>query len=142
MAEDLKQKKFKNLASAEGKPFPSMDRPKKFTPPKFNLYDGKSDPRSHVSHVKQMMALDAFMCRVFPSSLGDLGLKWFDKLPAGSIGSFHQLTESFVAQFVINTKAPKSASSLLTLRKGKNKSLYNYNKHYWEMYNEIEEGSK
>ncbi|GFZ21894.1 hypothetical protein Acr_29g0010560 [Actinidia rufa] len=97
-----------------------MDPPEKFVPPRFTLYDGKSDPRSHVSHVRQMMALwnhmDALMCRVFPSSLGDLGLKWFDKLPPGSIESFYQLIESFVAR--------------------------NYSKRYWETYNEIEECSE
>ncbi|GFZ15658.1 hypothetical protein Acr_25g0000670 [Actinidia rufa] len=123
-----------------------MDPPEKFVPPRFTLYDGKSDPRSHVSHVRQMMALwnhmDALMCKVFPSSLGDLGLKWFDKLPPGSIENFYQLTESFVAQFVINTKAPKAVSSLLTLKKGRNESIRNYSKRYWETYNEIEECSE
>ena len=43
-----------------------------------------------------------------------------------------------MTRFVINTKAPKGMSSLLTLRKGKNEMLPNYNKRYWEMYNEIE----
>ena len=97
-------------------------------------------------HVRQMMApwnhIDALMCRVFPSSLGDLGLKWFDKLPAGSIENFHQLIESLVAQFIINAKAPKGVVSFLTLRKGKNESIWNYNKRYWETYNEIEECSE
>ncbi|GFZ19655.1 hypothetical protein Acr_28g0003600 [Actinidia rufa] len=123
-----------------------MDPPEKFVPPRFTLYDGKSDPRSHVSHVRQMMALwnhmDALMCRVFPSSLGDLGLKWFDRLPPGSIENFYQLTESFVAWFVINTKAPKAVSSLLTLKKGRNESIRNYSKRYWKTYNEIEECSE
>ena len=86
--------------------------------------------------------IDALMYRVFPSSLGDLRLKWFDKLPAGTIWSFHQLTESFVTLFVINTKAPKGVVSLLTLQKGKNESLCNYNKLYLELYNRIEECSK
>ena len=67
--------------------------------------------------------MDALMCRVFLSSPGDLGLKWFDKLPARLIENFHQLTESFVAQFMINTKAPKGVGSFLTLRKGKNKMI-------------------
>ncbi|GFZ00952.1 hypothetical protein Acr_14g0005870 [Actinidia rufa] len=80
--------------------------------------------------------------RVFPSSLGDLGLKWFDRLPPGSIENFYQLTESFVARFVINTKAPKAVSSLLTLKKGKNESIRSYSKRYWETYNEIEECSE
>ncbi|GFZ11224.1 hypothetical protein Acr_22g0006220 [Actinidia rufa] len=99
-----------------------MDPPKKFVPPRFTFYDGKSDPWSFVSHIRQMMALwnhmDAFMCWAFPSSLGDLGLKWFDKLPTGSIENFYQLTEPFVAQFIINTKAPRVVGSLLTLKKG------------------------
>ena len=98
------------------------------------MYDGKSNPRSHVSHVRQMMALwnhmDALMCQVFPSSLGDLGLKWFNKLPIGSIENFHQLTESSIARFVINTKALKGVGSLLTMRKGKNEMICNYNKRY------------
>ncbi|XP_057510747.1 uncharacterized protein LOC130793111 [Actinidia eriantha] len=123
-----------------------LDPLEKFVPPRFTLYDGKSDPQSHVSHVRQMMALwnymDAFMCRVFPSSLGDLGLKWFDRLPPGSIENFYQLTESFIARFVINTKAPKAVSSLLTLRKGRNESIRHYSKRYWKTYNEIEECSE
>ncbi|GFZ04798.1 hypothetical protein Acr_17g0003700 [Actinidia rufa] len=52
------------------------------------------------------------------------------------------LTESFVARFVISTEVPKGVGSLLTLMKGKNESVYNYNKRYWETYNEIEECSE
>ena len=44
--------------------------------------------------------------------------------------NFHQLIESFVARFVINTKAPKGIGSLLTLRKGKSKTVCNYSKRY------------
>ena len=86
--------------------------------------------------------MDALMCRMFPSSLGDLGLKWLNKLPIGSIESFHQLTKSFVARFVINTKVPKGVRSFLTLTKGKIKSIRNYTKRYWETYNEIEKCSE
>ena len=86
--------------------------------------------------------MDALMCQVFPSSLGDFKLKWFDKLPTESIENFHQLIESFVARFVINMKAPKGIGSLLNLRKGKNKTICNYNKRYWETCNEIEDCSK
>ena len=71
-----------------------MDSLKIFTPLRFTLYDGKLGPRSHISHARQMMALwnhlDELMCRVFPSSLGDLVLKWFDWLPTGSVENFHQ----------------------------------------------------
>ena len=54
----------------------------------------------------------------------------------------HQLTELFVARFMINTKAPKGVGSLLMLRKGNNESICNYSKRYWETYNEIEECSE
>ena len=34
-----------------------LDLPNKFTPLMFTIYDGKLDARSHISHVRQMMAL-------------------------------------------------------------------------------------
>ena len=34
---------------------------------------------------------------------------------------------------------PNGIGCLLILNKGKNESLYNYNKHNWEIFNEIEE---
>ncbi|GFZ19306.1 hypothetical protein Acr_28g0000110 [Actinidia rufa] len=37
---------------------------------------------------------------------------------------------------------PKDVSSLLTLRKGNDEIICNYNKRYWELYNEIEECSE
>ena len=40
---------------------------------------------------------DVFMCRVFPPSLGDLGLKWFYKLPPGSIRS---LSKTFLDHLI------------------------------------------
>ncbi|GFZ01607.1 damaged DNA binding 2 [Actinidia rufa] len=59
-----------------------MESPKKFNSPKFTM--------------------------VFPSSMGDLMLKWFDKLQLGYIRSFLQFFESFVVWFVINTKVSKA----------------------------------
>ena len=60
-----------------------MEPSEKFNPPKFTMHDGKSDLRSYINHFQQMMALwnhlEALMCKVFPSSLGDLRMKWFEK---------------------------------------------------------------
>ena len=96
------------------------------------MYNEKLDLRSHISHHTQMIALwnylDGLMCRVFLSSLSDLGLKWFKKLPLRSIRSFIQFSKSFVARFVINTRALKGVTSLLTLCKGINEMLHNYKK--------------
>ncbi|GFS42021.1 hypothetical protein Acr_00g0077750 [Actinidia rufa] len=58
-----------------------------------------------------------------------------------SLGSFYQLSESFVARFIINTKAPKGVSSFLIIRKGKNESLQLQQAVLGarELYNEIKE---
>ncbi|GFZ05532.1 hypothetical protein Acr_17g0011040 [Actinidia rufa] len=76
------------------------------------------------------------------SVLRYLGSKWFNRMPVRLIGIFHKLTKSFIARFVINTKAPKGVGSFLTLRKGRNELLHKYNKCYWETYNEIKECSE
>ncbi|GFZ17237.1 hypothetical protein Acr_26g0005070 [Actinidia rufa] len=77
-----------------------MDPVEKFNPPKFMLYDGKSNLRLHTSYFRQLMVLwnhsDALMCMMFSSSLADIELKWFKKLPTGTILSFHQLFKSFM----------------------------------------------
>ena len=47
-------------------------------PPNLISYNGKSDLVGHLSHYRQSMALyngnDALMCRIFPSSLGEVAL--------------------------------------------------------------------
>ena len=70
--------------------------PRQFTQPTFTLYSGRTDPVEHVSHFNQMMVVysknKALMCKVFPSSLGPVAMRWFDGLKAGSIDSFKELT--------------------------------------------------
>ena len=76
----------------------------RFTRPPFNSYDGKMDLVEHVSHYIQMMSLhthnDAQMCKVFPSSLGPIALRWFNGLRKGSIHSFSELIQEFGVQFM------------------------------------------
>ncbi|XP_028064330.1 uncharacterized protein LOC114267496 [Camellia sinensis] len=119
-----------------------MKPSKKFTPPKFTSYDGKSDPLTHISHYRQMMSLwsqdEALMCKVFPSSLGEFGLRWFDRLPAGSIYGWKQLSEEFLARFVSNTKIPKEPDTLFSLLKEYEEMLRNYARRYWKEYNDLE----
>ena len=85
------------------------------------MYDGKSDPVGHLSRYRQAMALhnsnNALMCRVFPSSLGEVGLRWFDHLKQGSIRSWKEMSDIFTARFIMNTRKPKEIDSLLALRR-------------------------
>ena len=87
------------LGDIEEAPMPS-----RFTWPPFNSYDGKTDPIEHVSHYIQMMSLhthnDMLMCKVFPSSLVPIALRWFNGLRKGSIHSFAELIQEFCVWFV------------------------------------------
>ena len=61
------------------------------------MYNGRTDPVQHVSHFIQRMAIhsknEALICKVFPSSLGHVAMRWFDGLGADFIDSFKELTE-------------------------------------------------
>ncbi|XP_028054146.1 uncharacterized protein LOC114258391 [Camellia sinensis] len=119
----------------------SMTLPAGFHQPKFTLYNDKMDQHMHVSHYWQVMARhrrnDALMCLLFPASLGELGLKWFERLPKGSIEERQQLVEVFVTRFKTNTRTPKEVGHLLSIKIESGGSLKAYNAKYWETYNEI-----
>ena len=40
------------------------------------------------------------MCKVFPSSLEPIAMRWFGGLEESSIGSYKELTKAFNARFV------------------------------------------
>ena len=70
--------------------------PRRFHQPTFSLYNGRTNPVEHVSHFNQKMAIhskdEALMCKIFPSSLGLMAMRWFNGLKANSIDSFKKLT--------------------------------------------------
>ena len=75
--------------------------PRRFHQPTFSLYNGRSDPVEYVSHFSQKMVVHskdkALMCKIFPSSLGPMAMRWFNGLKANSIDSFKKLTQSLGA---------------------------------------------
>ena len=82
------------------------------------------DPVEHVSRFNQRMAIyskdEALMCKVFPSSLGPIAMRWFDGLKPNSINSFKQLTQAFSSRFITSSRVLRPLDSLLSLfmRKG------------------------
>ncbi|XP_030974548.1 uncharacterized protein LOC115994509 [Quercus lobata] len=106
------------------------------------MYNGKTDPVEHVSHFNQRMAVNsrdkAWMCKVFPSSLGPIAMKWFDSLKADSINSFKELTQAFGSRFITCSRVPRPLSSLLSLSMRERKTLKTYSDRDWEMYNEMD----
>ena len=116
--------------------------PRRFHQPTFSLYDGQTDPVEHVSHFSQKMAVhskdEALMCKIFPSSLGPMAMRWFNGLKANSIDSFKKLTQSFDARFITCSRVPLPLGSLLSMSMREEETLKAYSDRYWEMFNEID----
>ena len=81
---------------------------------------------------------DSLICRIFPSSLGEVALRWYDRLEHGSIHSWKELSEAFTTRFITNTRKPKEVDSLMALTMKSGESLKSYSTRYWETYNEID----
>ena len=78
------------------------------------------------------------MCKIFPSSLGLMAMRWFNGLKANSIDSFKKLTRAFGARFITYSRVPKPLGSLLSMSMREGETLKAYSKRYWEMFNEID----
>ncbi|XP_050241130.1 uncharacterized protein LOC126690028 [Quercus robur] len=96
----------------------------------------------HVSHFNQRMAVhskdEALMCKVFPSSLGPMAMRWFDGLRADSIDSFKELIRAFGSRFITCSRVPRLLDSLLVLSMQEGETLKTYSDRYLEMFNEID----
>ena len=116
--------------------------PRHFYQPTFTMYNGRTDPVEHVSQFKQKMAVhsqdEALLCRVFPSSLGSMPMRWFDGLRTNSISFFKKLTQSFCSQFITCSRVPQPLDSLLSMTMREGESVKSYAERYWEMFNEID----
>ena len=80
----------------------------------------------------------ALMCKVFPTSLGPVAMRWFDGLRVNSIDSFKELTQAFGSRFITCSRVPRPLDSLLYLFVREGETLKMYSNRYWEMYNEID----
>ena len=115
--------------------------PRRFHQPTFSLYNGRTDPMEHVSHFNQKMVVhskdEALMCKIFPSSLDLMAMRWFNGLKANSIDSFKKLTQSFGTHFITYSRVPLPLGSLLSMSMQEGEILKAYSNRYWEMFNEI-----
>ena len=96
----------------------------------------------HVSHFNQRMTVhsknEALICKVFPSSLGPMAMRWFDGLGESSIDSFKELTQAFRSRFITCSRVPRLLDSLQSMAMQEGETLKMYSDRYWEMFNEID----
>ena len=81
---------------------------------------------------------ETLMCKIFPSSLGPMAMRWFNGLKANSIVSFKKLTQSFGARFIMCSRVPLPLGSLFSMSMREGETLKAYSDRYWEMFNEID----
>ena len=96
----------------------------------------------HVNHFNQRMVVhskdETLMCKVFPSSLGPMAIRWFDGLRADSIDSFKELNQAFGSHFITCSRVLRPLDSLLSLSMREGETMKTYSDRYWEMFNEID----
>jgi len=104
--------------------------PKHFEIPKFDKFRGKGDPVTHIKefymHCQEVVYNDAFLLRLFPKSLAGLALEWFYRIPYGTIHSFAELSEAFVAQYAHLVETELSIVDLVHTKKKGGESLAEY----------------
>ena len=114
---------------------------RRFQQPTFAMYNGRTDPLEHVSQFNQKMTIhsqdEALLCKVFPSSLGPMPMRWFDGLRTNSISSFKKLTQSFCSRFITCSRVPQPLDSLLSMSMKEGESVKAYAERYWEMFNDL-----
>ena len=108
--------------------------PQRFHQPTFTIYNGRTNPVEHVSHFNQRMVVyskdEALMCKVFPSTLGPMSMRWFDGLKADSINSFKGFTRAFGSRFITCSQVPRLLDSLLSLSMREGETLKTYSDKY------------
>ena len=104
--------------------------PERFTTPCFEAYNGRTDLVVHISYYQQRMALsrynDPLMCRLFPSSFGEVALRWFNQLGRRTINSWIQIAEAFVARFITNSQRTREMDALLNMKLEDNETIKGY----------------
>ncbi|KAL8146473.1 hypothetical protein AgCh_004271 [Apium graveolens] len=103
---------------------------RKFKMPTIKAYAGTGDPAIHVRTFSNAPLLqpvnDAIKCRAFPQTLSGMAQRWYSRLPSNSIGSFRELSQAFIKQFISGRVHEKSSASLMSIVQGAKESLRDY----------------
>ena len=97
-------------------------------------YLGMTSPSEHLDNYAVYMALnpdhDALKYKLFRITLGEYAQTWYINLPKGSIGSFTELKEKFLAQFASSEPIWRPIEILHKIIQGLNESLRYYMTHF------------
>ncbi|KAL5549392.1 hypothetical protein UlMin_004623 [Ulmus minor] len=91
----------------------------------------KDDPNSHISYFLEVY--DAIILRVFPFSLRDKAKEWLNSLPPGTITTWNELVQKFLAKFFPPAKTAKLRNEITSFIQYDQESLYEA----WERFKEM-----
>ncbi|XP_057744700.1 uncharacterized protein LOC130962512 [Arachis stenosperma] len=91
--------------------------PRNFDKPTDMRYDGTKDPQEHLTAFEARMNLEGVgnvvRCRAFPITLAGPAIRWFNALSQGSITTFTDIFQSFLARFTTCIAKAKHPINLL-----------------------------
>ena len=73
---------------------------------------------------------EALICKIFPSSMALMAMRWFNGLKENSIDSLKKLTQSFGARFITCSRVPLPLRSLLSMSMQDGETLKAYSNRY------------
>ncbi|GKV49108.1 hypothetical protein SLEP1_g55875 [Rubroshorea leprosula] len=98
--------------------------------PQFETYDGTKDPDDHLhvfcSVMQAQNALNALMCKIFPSTSRGNAQTWYYSFLLNSISLYAKLVASFATKFSSRRLIRKTTSELIWVAQREGESLKNY----------------
>ncbi|XP_026420320.1 uncharacterized protein LOC113316326 [Papaver somniferum] len=90
-------------------------------------FTGVGDAIEHLKTYRMTLTqwdhYDVVLCKLFPSSLRDEALLWYNNLPKGSVKSFAHLSELFLETYIHNSRILPEVDALFQISRGPNESL-------------------
>ncbi|KAL8126173.1 hypothetical protein AgCh_013456 [Apium graveolens] len=69
---------------------------------------------------------DAIKCQTFPQTLSGMAQRWYSRFSLNFIGSFRDLSQAFIKQFISGRVHEKNSVSLMSIVQGAKESLRDY----------------
>ncbi|XP_074351472.1 uncharacterized protein LOC141690583 [Apium graveolens] len=103
---------------------------RKFKMPTIKAYDGTGDPSNHVRMFSNSILLkpvnDTIKCRAFSQTSSGMGQSWYSLLPPNSSGSFRDMRQASIKQFISGIVHERSLASHISLVQGEKEFLRDY----------------
>ena len=97
--------------------------------PKYEKYDGNSDPNDHVQHFYALsmdfIHEDTYLLRLFPRSLRGQALEWFTKL-THPLKTFDELARRLTQHYSYNIQQPITMIDLAAMKQHQGEPFVTY----------------